>query len=361
MEADEFTARSRVSSRRGRRSDRQAVDPGVVDLTVIMPTTGWTETFATCARRVLDCIDAAGFPTEFVVVHDGRMSKSPAWLRRPDVHIVSTRNARGPAAARNKAAAEARGRVLLFVDADVEIAFDVLERVHTAFAADPDLVALFGTYDDAPAAAGMVSQFRNLLHHHTHFAHPGRAGTFWAGCGAVRTAQFHDLGGFDEGYEYPSVEDIELGMRIRAHGGRILLDPLVQCKHHKNWSLRSMVTTDIVCRAVPWTRLIVKSGRLPADLNIDWKNRISGVLAVGAVGAMMTAVIWPVAWIVATLALLGVVALNLDFYLLCLRQRGPLFATLAVGLHGFFFLYSSVTFGVVVVQSALHGRSHEPG
>ena len=311
-----------------------------VSVSVIMPTTSWSGTFVACARRVIDLVEAAGFHAEFIVVHDGKSVRPPLWLRRPHVSVMGTRVVSGPAIARNRAAGRARGDVLFFVDADVELAADAVDRVHAAFEADASLVAMFGSYDDEPAAAGAVSQFRNLLHHHTHVAHPGRAGTFWAGCGAVRAAHFHDVGGFDERFEFPSVEDIELGMRLRAEGGRILLDPLLQGKHHKNWSLRSMVATDVWNRAVPWTRLIVQSGRLPAELNIDWKNRISGLLAVTALAAGFGAAIVPAA---------GIAALNLDFYLLCLRQRGPAFAAAAAALHMLFFIYASATFGLVVL------------
>ena len=54
------------------------------------------------------------------------------------------------------------------------------------FAADPTLSALFGAYDDLPAAPGIVSNFRNLLHHHVHHRNAGPAETFWTGLGAVR-------------------------------------------------------------------------------------------------------------------------------------------------------------------------------
>ncbi len=56
------------------------------------------------------------------------------------------------------------------------------------FEADPGLAALFGSYDDSPAAPGLVSQYRNLLHHFVHqqgaFLDDTRpAHTFWTGCG----------------------------------------------------------------------------------------------------------------------------------------------------------------------------------
>ena len=39
------------------------------------------------------------------------------------------------------------------------------------------------------------------------------------------------IGGLDDRYRKPSVEDLELGYRLSARGGRILLDPLVQVKY----------------------------------------------------------------------------------------------------------------------------------
>jgi len=348
----------------GHRSDVRAID-----VTVIMPTIFWTGTFERCARRVLSLLDVTAANAEVVFVFDGAPPPTPAWLDRPGVRIVKTGTRSGPAIARNLAAESAQGDVLLFVDADVELAADAIDRVHAAFTADPDLVGLFGAYDDEPAADGLVSTFRNLLHHHTHVSHPGRAGTFWSGCGAMRTMAFHDIGGFDEELAYPSVEDIELGMRVAANGGRILLTPDVQCKHLKRWTLASMVVTDIVHRATPWTRLIIKSHELPATLNLDWRGRLSGLCSVLLTVCLAVAMLVPVALWAALACGLVVVAINNDFYRLCLRKRGIGFATSSIALHWLYFVYSSLTFGVVALHelwqrskrsSTVTGRSMQP-
>jgi GT2 family glycosyltransferase len=334
-------------------------DVGSIDVSVIMPTIFWTGTFERCARRVLSLLDETNANAEVVFVFDGAPPPAPAWLDRPGVTIVNTGTRSGPAIARNLAAESAHGEILLFVDADVELAADAINRVHDAFTADPDLVGLFGAYDDEPAADGLVSTFRNLLHHHTHVSHPGRAGTFWSGCGAMRTMEFRDIGGFDEKFAYPSVEDIELGMRVAANGGRILLAPDVQCKHLKRWTLASMVLTDIVHRATPWTRLIMNSHDLPATLNLDWRGRLSGVCSVLLAACLAVAVFVPVALWAALACGLVVVGINNDFYRLCLRKRGIGFATSSVALHWLYFVYSSLTFGVVTLHE-LWQRSRRP-
>ena len=71
-----------------------------------------------------------------------------------------------------------------------------------------------------------MSAFRNLLHHHVHQQAAGPATTFWAGLGAVRREAFLASAGFDaERYPVPSIEDIELGMRLAPTAARIGLDP----------------------------------------------------------------------------------------------------------------------------------------
>lgn len=321
-----------------------------IDLSVIMPTIFWSGTFERCARRVLSLLDETTVNAEVVFVFDGSPPPTPAWLARPDVRIVKTGTRSGPAVARNLAAESARGEILFFVDADVELAADTIDRVHAAFAADPDLVGLFGAYDDEPAAVGLASTFRNLLHHHTHVSNPGTAGTFWSGCGAMRTTAFLDVGGFDEKYAYPSVEDIELGMRVAANGGKILLAPEVRCKHLKQWTLASMVVTDIVHRATPWTRLIMNSRELPATLNLDWRGRLSGICSVLLAACLAVAVFMPVALWAALACGLVVVTLNSGFYGLCARKRGVGFAVASFALHWTYFVYSSLTFGAVTLH-----------
>lgn len=325
---------------------------GVIALTVVMPTVRFAEDFEAAARRVLACLERLGPAAEFVIAVDGPAIVTPAWLDRPDVRIMSTGIRSGPAAARNAAVEVARGGILFFVDADVEIAPDALERALAAFAAQPDLIGVFGAYDDEPAAPELVSQFRNLLHHHTHVSHPGRAETFWAGCGAIRTANFLDVGGFDAGFSCPSVEDIDLGMRVTAAGGRIAIDPDLRCKHLKRWTLASMIHTDVFARAAPWTRMLVARHALPTTLNIDWKNRACGVLATALVAALVATPFLPRAAAVAAVCGLAIMLCHRDFYRLCLRKRGPLFAAGAFGLHVLFFVYSSITFGIVVLVQA---------
>jgi GT2 family glycosyltransferase len=235
----------------------------------------------------------------------------------------------GPAAARNRGAAEATGDVLVFVDADVEVHADAFDRIRAAFDEAPDLVGLFGSYDDTPEPGGVISDFRNLLHHYVHQDGAGAATTFWAGLGAVRRELFIRAGGFDEArFHEPSVEDIELGMRLHAAGARLLLDPSIQGKHLKRWTLRRMLATDLSRRGVPWLRLILERRSATTALNLAWPQRVGAIASLILVGASVRRNRGLAA---ASLALL--LALDREFYALLMRRGGLRLALAGVPLH----------------------------
>ena len=246
-----------------------------------------------------------------------------------DLIVVDEPRFYGPAAARNAGAERAVGDILVFVDADVVPRQDAFRRIRRAFEADPRLTAIFGSYDDAPEAPGVVSQFRNLLHHYVHQQSPGAASTFWAGLGAIRREAFLDAGGFDaERYPAASIEDIELGIRLAASGARLELDPALQGTHLKRWTLTSMVRTDLVARGVPWVALLARERAVPTGLNLGWRQRLSAAASVVAMASLATR--RPRQAAIAGCAL---VALNADFYELLLKRRGPAEAAVGVGLH----------------------------
>ena len=266
--------------------------------------------------------------------------------------VIEEPSLAGPAEARNDGARRATGDVLVFVDSDVVVHEDAFQRLRAAFDADPDLVAVFGSYDDAVATSGAVAGFRNLLHHHVHQRSGGKAQTFWAGLGAVRRDAFLAADGFDaDRYPVPSIEDIELGGRLAAAGCRILLDPALQGTHLKEWRLPDMVKTDFAQRGVPWVELLLERRELPATLNLGWRERASAAASVAAAVSLLRHK--PAG---AVIALGSLVALNRDFYGLLARRQGSHRAAIGVGLHAIHHLTAAaaVPAGVIVYLRRQH-------
>jgi hypothetical protein len=242
------------------------------------------------------------------------------------VLVIEDVSLRHPALARNEGVRQATGDVIVFVDADVTVHPDVFTRIRRAFTADPQLTALFGSYDDAPGAPGTVSVFRNLLHHHVHQNEAGPASTFWAGLGAIRRSAFVASGGF---IEHP-IEDIELGMRLSRAGARIVLDPTVQGKHLKRWSLWSMVRTDLLVRGVPWVGLLMehRGNATTSALNLGWRHRLSALASLALVAALLFRSPY-----LAASAVMLLVVMNHAFYRLLVRRQGLLEGVIGIPLH----------------------------
>lgn len=276
-----------------------------------------------------------------------------AGSQTPDDLIVLEEPAgTGPAAARNLGATICAADVLVFVDSDVEVHPDALARIAERFAADPTLTALFGAYDDAPADPGLASRYRNLLHHHVHVSAEGEAGTFWAGLGAVRREAFVAGGGFDaERFPQASVEDIELGMRLRRSGGRIVLDPAVRGRHLKRWTALSMVRTDFARRGVPWTRLLLSEGSGSTALNLGPRHRLSAAASVALLAALLGR-----RPRLAAAALLANLVLDRSLYALLTRRGGPRLLLAGIGLHQLHQLTAAASVPAALVLHAREGR-----
>jgi glycosyltransferase involved in cell wall biosynthesis len=297
-------------------------------------------------EECLAALNASTYPNfEIIVVDDGSSTDETARVgKRMHASVLRLNRNAGPSSARNLGARDATGEILFFVDADVVVGPTAVGRVVEMLERHPEVAALFGSYDDAPRAPGLVSQYRNLLHHYVHQHGDVDASTFWSACGAIRRSVFEELGGFDEKGFPRCIEDIELGYRLRRSGHRILLDKGLQGKHLKRWTLRSMVRTDVCCRAMPWTRLILDTRSAPDDLNLRDGQRASvAAVSIALLSLMLTA--WRTeAAVVSAGALLAVLALNRSLYAFFVRHRGLGFAAGAFLLHVLYYLYGGLTY-----------------
>jgi glycosyltransferase involved in cell wall biosynthesis len=307
------------------------------------------------AQTLRHCLDALrrsqGASFECIVVDDGSTDHSVQIARRAGVRVIEASRRGGPARARNIGVRAATGDILLFIDADVCVHPDTIVRTVRAFAEDSAMDAVIGSYDFEPGASNFLSQYKNLVHAFVHQNGCREASTFWSGCGAIRRSFFLETGGFPEHWTRPSVEDIEFGASIRRLGGHIKLNPDLQVKHLKRWSLPGLLRTDIFDRAIPWTVLMLRSGSMPNDLNLRINQRFS--VAMVCLAPLLLAARFP---LLACLALALTILLNVDLYRFLAKRRGWLFATRAVPVHLLYFLYSGLAMLAGMVWCAVRAE-----
>jgi glycosyltransferase involved in cell wall biosynthesis len=313
---------------------------GAPYLSVIVPVRDGGVAFERCLSALRA---STGNDFELIVVDDGSLDDSGAKALASGARVIRSARPRGPGAARNLGAESARGEWLLFVDADCEVGPHTLATATSAATGDGD--AFFGSYDDAPAATGLVARYKNLLHHYVHQRSGASAQSFWAGCGAVRRAAFLAVGGFDERrYPRPSIEDIEMGYRLADAGYRIRFRPDLTVKHLKAWTLAGLVRSDVLDRGVPWTELMLRRGRIPDELNVGWRERFSVAAAWVLIGCLAAAP-WRLAMLIPAAACAAWLAIaHLDLYRFFARRGGPAFALGAVALHWLYLAYCGIAF-----------------
>jgi glycosyltransferase involved in cell wall biosynthesis len=332
-------------------------------ISVIVPVYNGSKFIARCLDALLSN-DRSSF--EIIVVNDGSTDDSEQICKSKGVRVIQSERPRsGPAAARNLASKDAAGDVLLFVDADVVVEPDTISKIASQFEKHPELSALFGSYDNAPAEQNFLSQYKNLQHHYVHQNSNPEASTFWAGLGAIRADVFRSVGGFDvEQYAVPSIEDIELGVRLRQAGHRILLDRNIQAKHLKKWTPVQLLRTEVFCRAIPWSKLILTKQGVINDMNLKHRDRISAVLTLLSIALLPFVFWWPALLVLVATGLITIFILNYDIFKFFARLKGVVFAAMTFPWLLAYFTYSSASFAFCYLRIApgkmLYGKGVNP-
>lgn len=327
-------------------------------LSVIIPVHNGGENFRRCLSSIAAAVPP---PDEVIVVADGDTDGSWHFAEEFGARVLRIPVPQGPAHARNLGAQSAQGDLLFFIDADVVIPPDAISKVKSTFNSNPQLAALFGSYDDEPGEMNFLSQYKNLIHHYVHQRSREEASTFWAGCGTIRRQIFIEFGGFDESYRKPSVEDIELGYRLRKAGYHIRLSKRLQVKHLKRWGIISLTKSDFFDRALPWTELILRDRQFVNDLNLRFSSRLSVMLTYGFLLALIGGLRWPELFAVACVLILSLLIINAPVYCFFLRKRGLWFMIRTLPWHWFYYFYSGLAFAIGLGRSLLfRHRSPKP-
>jgi GT2 family glycosyltransferase len=305
----------------------------VPDISVVIPVYNGSLFLEQCLKAVF-CSDFSSF--EVIVIDDHSSDGSAAIARRFPCKVLESAMNVGPAAARNTGAAGACGRIFFFLDADILVKRNSLSLIAATMEADLELAALFGSYERKTVPRDFVSRYKNLVHHYTHQNSREDAYTFCSGFGAIRREVFEKLGGFDP--ECRFLEDVELGYRMSRVGLRVRLCRNLQMTHCKQYTVGSLIRSDLFGRAIPWTRLILDTGIVRNDLNTQWNN----VLSVPVAFLLLVSPALPGARATVPLLACVLVLLNVGLLSLTYAEGGILFALQSCFLCWLGYIYSGV-------------------
>jgi glycosyltransferase involved in cell wall biosynthesis len=222
---------------------------GLPTLSVVIPTRDRKPILLDTLRRIER--QCAGLAVEVVVVDDGSTDDTAVALRdlaqRSSLSLRPLRQkARGPASARNRGIAAARGTACLFIGDDVRPRESMLERHLEFHRRHPEpTAALLGLVVPAPPLDS--SPFIRWLHEDGVQFDFGSldAGrnvppqSFWTANVSAKTELLRAVAGFDERFNAAACEDVELGLRLADTGMILWFDPAVVGEHYHPTDLPS--------------------------------------------------------------------------------------------------------------------------
>ncbi|GAT79517.1 glycosyl transferase [Streptomyces sp. F-3] len=288
------------------------------------------------------CIDAAlqqtYSPLEVIVVDDHSTDDSLNIARRRDVTVLQTPRNSGVAVARNTGAAAARGEILFFVDSDVALRPDAVEKAVDELLAHPEYGAVCGIYEDEPLIRdSIVEECRVLQAYCWRMDSLGTVSFLFSSLTAIPRKVFQEVGPFNP--RLRQTEEVDYGERMSARY-QIRVTPHVLGRHDDDDKLLPLLRK-LYRRARLRIPLFVQRRRFAKGFETASRS-LAALAAFGAVAALPLALLHP-AWLAVPAVLAGASFTgDLAMYRYVLKRRGWRFLT----------VFSAVAFATNVAISA---------
>ena len=303
---------------------------------------------ADCITPVLEALNESTFRDfEAVVINDCSTDNSLKVLeglsKRFPFHLINFDKNMGVSKARNAGVREARGEIILFIDADCIVLPNTIDNSINELLRG-DSICVGGAYTREPWDKDFFSIFQSLYIHHveTKVEHPDYIATH---CLAIRKSTFEEFGGFIEdsfiGHQ-ASVEDVELCHRMLKAGHQLTRSPDIQVQHMFRFNLARSVRNAIK-KSKYWTMYSLKNRDVTKDsgaASYELKANVgTQVINLGLLVVLAVTRVW---WLIIPVAILYIINVAVSYRLLSLikRERGLWFLTRAMAYYQLVYPYA---------------------
>ena len=212
-----------------------------LEFSIIIPTYNRPRRLKQCLQSIAH-LDYPRDRFEVIVVDDGsNVALEPVvttFQEQIDITLLRQENA-GPAAARNRGAAQAQGQFLAFTDDDCQPTANWLTQFAKCFATEPQSM-LGGQTINALVSNPYSTASQKLIDYLYEYYNPaqGKEAFFASNNIAMPTANFRALGGFDISFPLAAAEDRDFCDRWNSQFPMLYVSE-AQVNHYHNLSLAS--------------------------------------------------------------------------------------------------------------------------
>lgn len=226
---------------------------------------------------------------EVIIVDDCSTDNTVELAGKYPARVIVMEQNGGPAKARNRGVAEAKGEIIFFLDSDVLVLDGTVREVKEYFENEHAANCVIGVCATEPLNKGFVPKYMAMFEYiHLLDARGVNLSVFAPRCGAIKKELFQRAGGYDESYKGADVEDFELARRINKLD-RIALNPKMLVRHQFVNNLEEALK-NYFKRAVMWIHLFMKDRKFDNAGPTAPSNAIAAVCAFMSFAALLS---WP--------------------------------------------------------------------
>ena len=208
---------------------------GLPGVTVIVPVYNGSATLERCLEAL-----TASTPdnAKIVVVIDACTDGSLKIASRFPVRIIRNDRRSGASNARNRGCAGATSKYLLFIDADVVVGPETIQKLISLLEVHPELLGANGIFSLDISTPGLMSDFVNASLHFQHISHGNRVASAFTSVCMLRRDALEEMGWWDERLYLPYADDIH--SRWFFSENSLALEPSAIVEHLKKVHLTGL-------------------------------------------------------------------------------------------------------------------------
>ncbi len=257
---------------------------------------------------------------EVIIVDDCSTDNSLKIAKKYPCRFFSLDKNGGPAKARNLGVSKSKADITLFLDSDTKVEKDSLRKIYETFIKKKDILAVIVLPAIDSLRKGHAPDYNALKNQYTLYSANPYCDYFTTQMGAIRKKIFKKVGGFDERFKSPVIEDIEFGMKLSKR--KIFINKKVIIGHH--FPFFGQIFKKYLKRAFLFTEVVKTKKRLnSAHTTSRWM--ISVILALVNFILLLFSWLNPLIFFLFLFSFLLFFLFNIGLFKFAVQKRGALY------------------------------------